>query len=185
MAEGPRQPQDLLTATGAAGFTVRLGDTLQVVTLRYFSGDGEFASAVREVSGLALPGIQEATIASDGQLILAWRSPTETLCLLQSAAQLAQLAARVADAEDGCLVNLSGGMIVVRISGTRTGELLCRLGGTASVPHAGEARRSRLADVPVLALCAGNDPTEMLLLVDRAYAPHLLGWIRETMADFT
>ena len=39
-----------------------------------------------------------------------------------------------------------------------------------------------MADVPVLAisLCAG----ETLLVVERVYLPHLLGWIRETLLDF-
>jgi len=50
------------------------------------------------------------------------------------------------------------------------------------VPRPGEARRSRLADVPVLALSVG--PGEALLLVDRADAEHLMGWIRETLLDF-
>jgi len=67
-------------------------------------------------------------------------------------------------------------------SGDRLAELLSRFGGTASVPRPGEARRSRLADVPVLALSVR--PGEALLLVDRAYAEHLMGWIRETLLDF-
>jgi len=51
---------------------------------------------------------------------------------------------------------------------------------TASAP--GEARRSRLADVPVLALAVRAGET--LLVVDRGYAAHLMAWIRETLLDF-
>jgi len=100
----------------------------------------------------------------------------------RNAARLAELAARLADAADGCLIDLSGGVRIVRLTGLRIADLLCRLGGTASVPRAGEARRSRLADVPVLALSVRAGET--LLAVDRAYLPHLLAWIRETLLDF-
>jgi len=71
---------------------------------------------------------------------------------------------------------------MVRVSGDRTADLLHRLGGAASVPAPGEARRSRLADVPVLALSV--NPGETLLAIDRAYLLHLLAWIRETLLDF-
>jgi hypothetical protein len=79
-------------------------------------------------------------------------------------------------------VDLSGGVRIVRLTGNRIADLLCRLGGAASVPAPGEARRSRLADVAVLALSI--NPGETLLAVDRAYLPHLLAWIRETLLDF-
>src|SRR5439155_95137 len=83
---------------------------------------------------------------------------------------LAMLKARLASAPDGCLVDLSGGLEVLRLTGEPLADLLCRLGGTASVPRPGEALRSRLADVPVVALSVR--PGEAMLLVDRAYAEH-------------
>ena len=102
--------------------------------------------------------------------------------MTRSAARLAELTERLASATDGCVVDLSGATRIVRLTGLRIADLLCRLGGTASVPAPGEARRSRLADVPVLALSLR--PGETLLAVDRAYLPHLLTWIRETLLDF-
>jgi hypothetical protein len=80
------------------------------------------------------------------------------------------------------MVELSGGVRIVRLTGHHIADLLCRLGGTASVPAPGEARPCRLADVPVLALSVRAG--EALLAVDRGYLPHLLGWIRETLLDF-
>ena len=157
-------------------------ETLHVATLRYFDRTGPFADAVRSAVGVALPEPLAARELVEGHLILAWRSPTETLCVTRNAARLAELAARLADAADGCLIDLSGGVRIVRLTGLRIADLLCRLGGTASVPRAGEARRSRLADVPVLALSVRAGET--LLAVDRAYLPHLLAWIRETLLDF-
>lgn len=175
--------EEYLAGRSVPELSVRLEHALQAGTLRYFSRAGAFASAVRDATGLALPDTQQAAATADGQLILAWRRPTETLCLTPDAARLGQLAARLADSADGCFVNLTGSLKAVCVSGERTTDLLCRLGGTASVPQAGETRRSRLADVPVVALRVKE--AETLLLVDRGYAPHLLGWIRETLADWT
>jgi heterotetrameric sarcosine oxidase gamma subunit len=155
---------------------------MAVATFRYFDRAGSFADALHAAIGMTLPEPLDARESADAQLILAWRSPTETLCLARSAAQLAELAARLGTADDACIVDLSGGVRIVRVTGDRIAELLCRLGGTASVPALGEARRSRLADVAVLALSV--KPGETLLAIDRAYLPHLLAWIRETVLDF-
>jgi len=154
-------------------------ETLQVATLRYFTREGEVADTVRAVTGMPLPAVLEAR--EEAQLILAWRSPTETLCVARSTTRLAELGASLAAAADGCLVELTGGPRIVRLTGLRIADLLCRLGGTASVPAAGEARRSRLADIPVLALSVRAGET--LLVVDRAWLPHLLAWIRETLLE--
>jgi hypothetical protein len=157
-------------------------ERMQVATLRHFARAGAFAEAVRAATGTALPEVLEARGLPESQLILAWRSPTETLCITRSAARLAELAARLAPAADGCIVELTGGLRIVRLTGLRIADLICRLGGAASVPANGEARRSRMADVPVLALSVREGET--LLLVDRGYLPHLLAWIRETLLDF-
>jgi len=157
-------------------------ETMQVATLRYLTRAGAFAESVRAATGTALPEVLEARELSESQLILAWRSPTETLCITRSAARLAELIARLTPAVDGCVVELTGGLRIVRLTGLRIADLLCRLGGTASVPAIGAACRSRMADVPVLALSVRAGET--LLLVDRGYLPHLLAWIRETLLDF-
>ena len=154
-------------------------ETMQVATLRYFTHEGEVADTVRAVTGMPLPGLLEAR--EEAQLMLAWRSPTETLCVTRSTTRLAELGASLAASADGCLVELTGGLRIVRLTGLRIADLLCRLGGTASVPAAGEARRSRVADVSVLALSVRAGET--LLVVDRAWLPHLLAWIRETLLD--
>jgi hypothetical protein len=157
-------------------------ETMHVATLRYFDRAGGFADAVRAAVGTTLPEALEAREVGEPQLILAWRSPSETLCVTRSIARLAELTARLAHAADGCIIDLTGGVRIVRLTGLRIADLLCRLGGTASVPGPGEARRSRTADVPVLALSVRAGET--LLAVDRAYLPHLLAWIRETLLDF-
>ena len=191
MAESPAGESRL----SCEGLAVEMEDEMQVATLRYFSADGAFAQVLRDGLGLGLPSVLQSltlsvnpdTPAAAGmhrraaQLLLAWRSPTETLCLTASAEILTQLRACVAHRADGCLVDLTSGLRVLRLRGERIAEFLSRLGGHGSVPQPGEARRSRLADVPVLALSV--QPAETRLLVDRTYLPHLLDWIRETMRD--
>ena len=165
------------------GLAVRVDQAMCAASLRYFEAEGSFAAAARDATGVALPKPLEAARSPDGELTLAWRSPSETLLLTPSAQRLDELEGRLIGSPEGCLVNLTGGLKVLRVTGERPAELLRRLGGTASVPRPGEARRSRLADVAVVALC--TEPGEVLLLVDRAYAEHLMGWIRETLLDLT
>jgi hypothetical protein len=164
----------------SANLVACVEETMQVATLRYFTRAGSFADTVRTATGMPLPAVLEAR--EEAQLILAWRSPTETLCVTRSATRLAELGASLAASAEGCLVELTGGLRIVRLTGLRSADLLSRLGGTASVPAAGEARRSRLADVAVLALSVRAGET--LLVVDRVWLPHLLAWIRETLLDF-
>ena len=166
----------------ARGLSVAVDEATRVLTLRYFSAAGALSNRLRELTGTGFPDTLAATEVKSGDLVLAWRSPTETLCLTRDDACAARLATAFAGAADGCLVDLTGGLKVVRVAGTGGAELLCRLGGTASVPRPGEARRSRLADVPVVALALQIE--EIRLVVDRSYLPHLLGWIRETLLDF-
>jgi sarcosine oxidase gamma subunit len=168
------------TVLSAPGITAQFAGTPVAASLRYFTASGEFAAALARDAGTPLPA-PGAAVGSAG-LVLAWRTPTETLCLARDAARLGELRAALAPAGDGCLVELTGGLSLVSLAGARIGDLLCRIGSSDSLPRPGEARRSRMADVPVLALCL--TPGEVELLVERAFAPHLLGWIRETLLDF-
>jgi hypothetical protein len=181
MGEAQRGEQ-LAERIVSAHLVASVEEAMAVATLRYFDRGGSFAETVQAVTGAVLPGPLTAAELSDAQLILAWRSPTETLCIAASPARLAELLSRLAGAAEGCAVDLTGGVRIVRLTGARIADLLCRLGGAASVPAAGEARRSRMADVPVLAVAVRNDET--LLAVDRGHLAHLLAWIRETLLDF-
>jgi hypothetical protein len=165
-----------------SGLNVDLLETAYCASLRYFAPTGAFAEAVQSGCGVLLPGPGRVVSTPKADMVLAWRSPTETVLLAAAAASLNALAASVAAATDGCLIELTGGLRVVDLSGERIAALLCRLGGSACVPQPGEARRSRLADIPVLALSL--QAYEVQLLVERPYLPHLLNWMRETLLDF-
>jgi sarcosine oxidase gamma subunit len=162
------------------GCSVSLDPSWRGIALRYFSMTGAFAQKVSECLGMELPPVLGARMTPAGDRILAWRSPTETLCLGPAAANLAWTE-RLANAADGYCVDLSSALGVLRILGGGGPALLARLGSTDSVPAPGEARRSRMADVAGLALSVRA--AEILLVVDRAQLPHVAGWIRATLED--
>ena len=187
-------------APSADGLTVRWDHGLAIASLRYFDPAGSFAAAAGEVLGGPLPeplradrrvlstagesaGSREVRRGMAGsELVLAWRSPTETLLLTADAGWLAAVSAFAADRSDGCLVDQTGGILSLVLTGARVPDLLLRLGSTDAIPALGEARTSRLAELSVMSLC--TRPGEILLLAERVYVRHLIGWIRETVADF-
>ncbi len=167
------------------GLSVTLDRELRIGTLRYLDCTGAFAACACQALGGPLPEPLHAAAfvatANRGEIILAWRSPTETLVLSFDQASFSKLEIQLASAADGCMVDQSGGIWAVRVCGPRIGDLLLRLGATASIPAVGEARTSRIAELSVLALCVRAG--EVLLLVERVYADHLLEWIRATIRD--
>ena len=172
---------EVLEELQCRGLLVRLQWPAPAAALRYFSPTGRLAQGLR-ATGVTLPQTGQAR-QSGRELVLAWRSPTETLCLATTPEALQGLRQSAAGAADGSFVELTGALAIVELAGERIADLLCRLGGTASQPLSGESRRSRMADVPVLALSVREG--EVCLVIERTFAEHLLGWIRATVRDFS
>jgi sarcosine oxidase gamma subunit len=169
------------------GLVVEPRRQFRIGSLRYFDAAGPLDAALRSVVGGPLPPPLKALRYPIGhsheELILAWRSPTETLILTASTDAFEAIAAATAEQpQAGCLVEQTGGLWVWQVSGDRTSDLIRRLGSVESIPALGEARSSRVAELPVLTLCVREG--EVLMLVERVYSDHLLGWIGETAADF-
>jgi heterotetrameric sarcosine oxidase gamma subunit len=168
------------------GLSVSVERGLLAASLRYFDGAGSFAAAVCGAIGRPLPEclrvirVEEAT--NTAQFVVAWRSPTETLLLCRSRIAFAELEQRLAALADGCMVDQTGGVSVIRVRGPRACDLLLRLGASTAIPGLGEALSGRMAEVQVLTACIHEG--EFLLLVERAYARHLLEWIGATASDF-
>lgn len=169
----------------ADGLDVHLDRRMRVAALRFFNGQGEFARQCRAAIGVELPGCSRAVEVPGAPLgqecILAWRNPTQVLALVSDAQAFAGLLSLLQPTLEGCCVDQSGGLWVLRLTGSRVADLLLRIGNAASVPEPGAAHVTRIADMAVLSLCVKAG--EILLVVDRAYAEHLLNWIRATLGD--
>jgi len=179
-------PPNTASAIDAEGLRVVLELDWRIASLRYFHRAGGFAATVREALGSALPqplrAVELEPTANGGRVLLAWRSPTETLLLSPSLEPFGALEQRLCGEMDGCIVDQTGGVRVVRVQGPRCLDLMVRLGAPTAIPVAGEARSSRLAELQVLTACVREG--ELLMLVERVYADHLLDWVRATAADF-
>src|SRR5260370_35415084 len=75
--------QGKTTAIEIDGLSVSTDRDIRIASLRYFDHAGRFAAAVREAVGRALPeplrAFQGGSAAQGSDVILACRSPTETL----------------------------------------------------------------------------------------------------------
>ena len=173
-------------AIQADGLSIRVDPEILAASLRYFDARGSFAAAVCDAVGGPLPGPLRAvhieSASSHAALTLAWRSPTETLLLCKDPQSFAQLELKLAGEAEGCMVDQTGGIRAIRVRGARTEDLVTRLGANAIYPELGEARTGRLAELQVTAVRIQAE--ELLLLVERVYADHLLEWIAVTVGDF-
>ncbi len=158
---------------------------MQVASLRYFDAHGAFARLLRDITGVTLPGTSRALSSTTDRrsdaIILAWRSPTETLMISSAATTIDTLQGAAATITDGCIVDQRGGALVFSAGGEWLTDLFARLGGHGACPALGESLRTRLADVAVSALKIR--PEETLLIVERSYAPHLMTAIRASAVD--
>jgi len=163
---------------------MRPGGWRRVASLRYFDAAGNFAADLAGVLGGPLPAAQHAvcygTAGSSPEVVLAWRSPTETL-LVCGAALLDAIETFAAPRSDVSVVDQTGGIRAWTLTGVRVSDVLLRLGAPSVIPPPGGARIGRLAELTVLLCCVR--PGEILLLVDRVYEQHLMAWVRETGAD--
>jgi len=167
------------------------GPTLQVqlqpqwhaASLRYFERDSAFTAMVSAVTGLSVPNDLGAVCAggADRLVLLAWRSPTDTLLLTGDAGLLDSLQTAAAALTDGCLVDQRGGLLVMRARGESVAALVARNAGHGAMPAIGESRRTRFADVAMLIVKV--QPEETLFVIDRIYAPHVMASIRVSAAD--
>jgi hypothetical protein len=175
--------QSLLSPVNAPGVWISWDQSLHVASLRYFDRDA-LSRSVQGLLGMPLPSVCRAICAPNlpdlDTTILAWRSPTEALLLCGEPALILRLQ-NLDSRGAGCVVDQTGGLLVLRSKGTRVCELLAGIGGHGSLPDLGQAKCSRIAEVPVLAIQAQLGET--LLVVERVYAEHLMNWLRASAAD--
>lgn len=176
---------DSLSPIKVPGMWIFQDPSLHLASLRYFDPNDVFSRSMQALLGVPLPEVCRASWAPEisriDTTVLAWRSPTETLLLCDGPAVILRLQAHVDALNDGCVVDQTGGLLALRAKGERIAELFARIGGHGVLPARGEARRSRIADIPVLTIQVQSG--EFLLVVERVYAEHLMNWLRVNAAD--
>lgn len=158
----------------AHGISVDFDCRYQVLSVRYFD-----AAAVSVVGRLKLP--EPLRVVQDADALLAWRSPTESLFLTHERARIEEVEAEWRDSVVGCCILQTDGICIMRVKGARLAELLQRLGAASCIPDPGEARTSRIGDLPVTAINVAD--AVILLAVERVYAAHLQTWLESTLVD--
>src|SRR5258705_7566151 len=96
------------------GVSVSIDRGQQIASLRYFDHAGRFAATVGEAVCRALPeplhAFQIGRATQGSYVILAWRSPTETLLLSSDRAAFDELWRQFAAAPDSCMVKQTRGI---------------------------------------------------------------------------
>ena len=164
---------------------VELQPQWHTASLRHFAREGAFARMVSAATGLNIPNelraAHDADDAKQAVTLLAWRGPTETTLLTTDTGLFDSLQTSAAALNDGCVIDQRGGLLVLRAHGPAVVELLATKAGHGAMPAIGESRRVRFAEIAVLIVKVRAD--EVLLIVDRIYAPHLMASIRASAAD--
>jgi sarcosine oxidase subunit gamma len=164
--------------------SVRTG--LGHVNLRGDPHDPAFATGVAEALGQALP--TEPNTATLGAQDVFWLGPDEWL-IVTARPQLAELLEQLRRATQGrhaCVNDISGGQVVVRLSGPAVRDVLargCTLDLNADTFDAGRCAQTGLAKAPVLIGCVDAAPV-FDIVVRRSFAEYLCRWIDCAAREF-
>lgn len=144
-----------------------------MVTLRGDLADAALTEAVREVTGVAVPGRREIATAGDGRAA-AWMAPDELLLLMAHAdagAAVARLRAALADSA-ALVVEVSDARALFRVRGAAARDVLAKLCPVDFAAFApGEIRRTRCAQVAAAVWMSGED--EFSLVCFRSVARYV------------
>ena len=134
-----------------------------MITIRGDFASKSFASAVKAVSGCAMPEIRKITENAGKRL--AWMSPDELLLITphdQAGPDVAEMAEKFGN-EHALAVNVSDARAVFRVSGASSREVIAKLAPVDMAGFAqGDFRRSRFAQVPAAFWKSGDDAFDVV-----------------------
>ena len=169
-----------LNHVSASGFVVveELG-LKGMITLRGDLSDKVIAKAVKDVTGVAIPGQRMIDLIDDKGA--AWMSPDELL-LLTPYDGVEDAVANLNAAMSGVhslAVNVSDARVVIRVAGAGAREVLAKLAPVdfgSDAFGAGQIRRSRLAQVPAAFWMSGED--EFTVVAFRSVAEYVFNLLK-------
>ncbi len=150
-----------------------------MITLRGDLNAAKLKTAVKKLTGLALPGQRQ--IVSQGDFAVAWMSPDELLILTPYEAAETHRAAleKALKSQHHLAVNVSDARALFTLTGARAREVLAKLTPADTTPEAlpaGELRRTRLAQVAAAFWQSGTD--EISLICFRSQAPYTFALLK-------
>ena len=134
--------------------------------------------------GLQLPAPLQSSAAADA--VIRWLSPDEWLLTLPGEQAFAAESRLRASLDEDCAVtNVSGGQIILLISGAKAEELLRK--STPYDVHPANFPQGKVAAVALAqtqALIRRIAPAQFELIIRRSFAPHLHLWLRDAAAEY-
>lgn len=175
------EPTTVLEGARTDGGLARIADSgpVGMVTLRGELTDEALTAAVREATGLDVPGVWQASLGEAGRDVL-WMAPDELL-LLTDYAEAPDLARRLDEALAGrhsLALDVSDARAVLDLSGARTAEVLAKgvpvdLSPAAFPP--GTARRTHLGGIAVVFWRRSEQDWRIACF--RSFGRHLYDWL--------
>jgi len=155
------------------------------INLRGDPADASFTRCVRTVLGFGLPSIPN-TVSEGDDVVAYWLAPTEWLLVVRAACEVA-IAVELRDALAGqfvSVVEISGGNVVLRLSGSRVRDVLakgCPLDVREGSFDIGQCAQSHLAKAPVLLRPVANG---VELILPRSFADYLWQWLASAAQEY-
>jgi sarcosine oxidase subunit gamma len=166
----------------ADGIKVAIRARCRHFNLRGNTDDRDFIAGVEKLLRQALPD-EANTFTTNGEHIIYWLGPDEWLVITNetmSEAQSQRYSAALGD-HDAALNDLSGGQVLLRLSGARVEKLLakgCPIDLHESAFPVGACAQSGLAKANVL-IARVNATGTFDVVVRRSFSDYLLNWLAQ------
>jgi len=171
--------------TGAPGVTLAERRPLSIVHVAGRVADKAFVDGVNKACGCALP-LEPCTVSSNGDLSIAWQSPTRWLVIAPDRGPgVLEKALREACGDSGAIIDVSHGRTVIRISGPNARNVLMK-GAPLDFHHTvftpGRVAQSAISQCGVVLVCVANDAFD--LYVFRGFGQHMWEWVNDAALEY-
>jgi sarcosine oxidase subunit gamma len=172
------------SARGAA-FEMRPASARTVLRLKTWQS-GRTGVAPLVVAGCELPDLVGSVSQASSRVLCTGPGEWLLVSAPTAAAQLRNVWAAELTTHNLALVDLTDGLAVFEVSGSRVREVLAKSCGLDVDPRrfaAGHCARTRFAQIPVVIDCI-QDAGRFELYVPRSYAPYLKNWLLDAAVEF-
>lgn len=174
-----------LEVAGGPGVTLAERRPLTIVHVAGKSDDKAFADGVKAACGCGLP-TEPGTVASSGDLALAWLAPTRWLAVAPDRGPgVLEKSIRDACGDSGAIIDVSHGRTVIRIAGPNARNVLMKgapLDFHPKVFTPGRVAQSAISQCGVVLMCVADEAFD--LYVFRGFGEHMWEWVNDAAAEY-